>query len=170
MRGGDESHLRDAQARDADAARVEALALHRVYRLVARAGEALALLDVLLRARDAEDRTNWAAAKDAPPPQPPKISLASCGDRLNHPKETRTKAVHGRRRASETAGRLDVAGARLLAEGPRVGKRVPASALVAPSSSDKVKPYAWPHDLARELGASCGLFFRGAMLWRMRLL
>ena len=34
-------------------------------------------------------------------------------------------------------------------------------ALVAPSSSDKVKPYAWPHDLARELGASCGLFFRG---------
>ena len=77
LRGGDESHLRDAQARDADAARVEALALHRVYRLVARAGEALALLDVLLRARDAEDRTNWAAAKDAPPPQPPKIpSLA----------------------------------------------------------------------------------------------
>ena len=160
LRSEDSNRLVDAQARDADAARVEALALHRVYRLLARAGEALALLDVLLRARDAEDRTNWAAAKDAPPPPPPKVpslALVVIGATKKPVAPTPGTAVDAHLKALAGLTLRELVCSRKAHELVRGCLR----ALVAPASSDKVKPYAWPHDLARELGASCGLFFRG---------
>ena len=177
----------DEAARDAEAARREARELHVVYRLVSRATQALALLGVLGRAREAEDRARWAETRDAPPPGAPAGSLLGLlgGPAKAAPKrpatavDARLKQV-GSRTLRELVVSRDAHDAvreclRALTAPVSVGeallsdRRPPAAPAPAPEKSGgapaAVAPaapaYAWPEALARELGGHCYLYFNG---------
>ncbi|KAJ1459260.1 Nup133 N terminal like-domain-containing protein [Pelagophyceae sp. CCMP2097] len=151
----------DDRGRDAEAARREARATHCLYRLVSRATQALALLDVLARARDAEDRERVSSAAPAGPGAPTAVDqeLGKVGSTtLRDLVCSRDKhaAVRGCLRALTASAHFPQQPSEVAAPAKPRGLFGGAAAAAA---VEKVKAYAWPDALADELRASCYLYF-----------
>lgn len=143
-----------ASAREAEAVRRETRRVHKLYRFASRVGCALSLLDVLRRARDAEDRTRQLRLDEAKAKKLDGPTLA----RL----QRRSRAVD---RGLSKLGRVRLRELTCCAtthEGVRDCLRtltLPRLAHATVEASEEA--YEWPEPLANALTESCFLYFNG---------
>lgn len=143
-----------ASTRETEAVRRETRRVHKLYRFASRVGCALSLLDVLRRARDAEDRTrqlrlNEARAKKMDGPTVARL-------------QRRNRAVD---RGLSKLGRIRLRELACSATAHEVVRdclrtlTLPRLAHATAEASEEA--YEWPEPLANALAESCFLYFNG---------